>query len=224
MLMAWAGRQNSKWSNPLVTVLGVVDYGAGNLQSVVNALEYLETDWTILDAPGQVAQFDRILLPGVGSFGAAMRRLEETGLKTSLIGAFERGHRIMGICLGMQLLTEWSEESPSIEGLGIVRGTTVKLPESAKITNTGFRTVTAPGEKWSLAADELRRDYYFNHGYRVIPSDSAVCVGTSSYGGEDICVAVEFENACGVQFHPEKSQGQGLAVLRNFALTGGLRL
>jgi len=222
--MAWAGRRNSQWSNSLVTVLGVIDYGAGNLKSVVNALEYLEIDWTILGSPAQVSRFDRLLLPGVGSFGAAMRRLEETGLKTSLISAFERGHRLMGICLGMQLLTEWSEESPSIEGLGVVKGTTVRLPESAKITNTGFRTVTAVSETWSLAAEELSRDYYFNHGYHVQPSDSGVCVGTSRYGGEDICVAVEFENACGVQFHPEKSQGQGLAALRHFALTGSLRL
>ena len=222
--MVWAGRQNSKWSNFLVTVLGVVDYGAGNLKSVVNALEYLGTDWTILDSPAQVSKYDRILLPGVGSFGAAMRRLEETGLRKSLVDAFERGHRLMGICLGMQLLTEWSEESPSIEGLGIVKGTTVRLPESAKTTNTGFRRVTAVAETWSLDAEELSRDYYFNHGYHVKPSDSAMCVGTSSYGSEDICVAVEFENAWGVQFHPEKSQGQGLAALRHFALTGSLRL
>jgi glutamine amidotransferase len=207
-----------------VTALGVVDYGVGNLKSVVNALEYIGIDWTLVDAPSQIFQFDRILLPGVGSFGAAMGRLEETGLRESLVSAFEGGAQIMGICLGMQLLTDGSEESPLAEGLAIIRGATTRLPESAKTTNTGFRTVTAMADTSSLVADKLSRDYYFNHGYHVEPSDSDVSIGTARYGGQEICAAIEFKNACGVQFHPEKSQGQGLAVLRHFALTGGLRL
>lgn len=219
-----AGLRNSKWSNFSLKTLGVIDYGVGNLRSVANALEYLGTEWSIVNFPEQVSEFDRLLLPGVGAFGAAMGRLEKTGLKQSLLQAYRRGQPLLGICLGMQLLTEGSEESPSVRGLGIIKGITKKLPASAKETNTGFRTVSAVDGDRSLVGDNLERDYYFNHGYRVEPAAAAVCVGTTSYGGYAICAAVEFENAYGVQFHPEKSQGQGLALLKNFAASGSLRL
>ena len=195
----------------------------GNLRSVVNALDYIGTHWGIINFADEVSEFDRLLLPGVGAFGPAMDRLEKTGLKEALLQAFLRGQPLLGICLGMQLLTEGSEESPSVEGLGIIPGMTTKLPRSGRATNTGFRRVSAVDGGRSLVGDNLERDYYFNHGYRVEPA-AAVGVGTTNYGGHDICAAVEFENASGVQFHPEKSQGQGLALLKIFAASGSLRL
>ena len=221
--LAIVGLRNSKWSNFSLKTLGVVDYGVGNLRSVANALDYIGTQWGIVSSPDQVSEFDRLLLPGVGAFGSAMDRLEKTGLKESLLQAYRRGQPLLGICLGMQLLTEGSEESPSVDGLGIIPGMTTKLPGGGIETNTGFRTVTAVDGDRSLVWDKPERDYYFNHGFRVEPT-AAVSVGTTTWGGLSICAAVEFENASGVQFHPEKSQGQGLALLKNFATSGSLRL
>ena len=205
-------------------MVGLVDYGVGNLRSLANALDYMSIDWGLVRDSHEVGGYEKLVLPGVGSFGAAMGKLNQTGLGDAIKAASEFGRPILGICLGMQLLTQGSEESPKIQGLGLVGGVTVGLPLFPKSTNTGFRTVAASGSPTSLVEDSLERDYYFNHGYFVRPVDPNVTVGVSSHGSLEICVALRSANVGGVQFHPEKSQGQGLAVLREFAISGDIKI
>ena len=205
-------------------VLGVVDYGAGNLRSLGNALNYVGLEWAMVDKPKQIFDFDKILLPGVGAFGAAMNKLEQTGLRAAIIDASTQGRFVMGICLGMQLLTNASEEDPGEQGLGLIDASTRKLPESPTRTNTGFRDVATSAERWRLDYSVSTRDYYFNHGFFVEPRFHGVSAGSTRHGKKVICAAISYENLSGVQFHPEKSQGQGLAVIRNFARNGTLRL
>ena len=204
--------------------LGVLDYGVGNMQSVANALDKIGVPWDLVSEPGQVVGYGKLLLPGVGAFGAAVSRLEETGLKKEVCVSAKAGTLLLGICLGMQLLGKSSEESAGYEGLGLLDAETVAITSANTTTNTGFRTVDISTARSGFETAASTRDYYFNHGYRVVPNDPAVTAGVLSWNGSEIVAAVLSDNVMGVQFHPEKSQGQGLAVLGGFALSGELRL
>jgi len=207
-----------------VKTLGVLDYGVGNMQSVANALDKIGVPWDSVSQPGQVFRYGKLLLPGVGAFGAAVSRLEERGLKKEVCVAAKSGTSLLGICLGMQLLGKSSEESAGYEGLGLLDAETVAITSANTTTNTGFRTMGISSARSGFETETSARDYYFNHGYRLVPNDPAVTAGVLSWNGSEIVAAVLSENIMGVQFHPEKSQGQGLAVLRGFALSGELRL
>ena len=204
--------------------LGVLDYGVGNIRSVANALDKIGVPWDLVTEPGQVCRYGKLLLPGVGAFGAAAARLEETGLNKEVCVSANAGTSLLGICLGMQLLGKSSEESAGHEGLGLLDAETVAIASANATTNTGFRTVDISTVRSGSETETSTRDYYFNHGYRLVPSDPAVIAGVLSWSGNQIVAAVSSENIMGVQFHPEKSQGQGLAVLRHFALSGELIL
>ena len=204
--------------------LGVLDYGVGNMQSVANALDKIDVDWDLVSEPAQVFRYEKLLLPGVGAFGAAVSRLEETGLKKEVMASANSGTSLLGICLGMQLLGKLSEESPGYKGLGLLDAETVAIASANTTTNTGFRTVNISSARSESETAPSARDYYFNHGYRLVPNDVSVTVGVLSWNESEIVAAVSSDNVMGVQFHPEKSQGQGLAVLRGFALAGELRL
>ena len=204
--------------------LGVLDYGVGNMQSVANALDKIGVPWDLVSVPAQVSRYEKLLLPGVGAFGAAVSRLEQTGLKKEVCLSADAGTSLLGICLGMQLLGKSSEESAGYEGLGLLDAETVAITSATTTTNTGFRTVDIATARTGSETEPSTRDYYFNHGYRLVPNDPAVTAGVLSWSGSEIVAAVSSENIMGVQFHPEKSQGQGLAVLRGFALSGELRL
>ena len=204
--------------------LGVLDYGVGNMQSVANALDKIGVPWDLVSEPGQVFRYGKLLLPGVGAFGAAVSRLEETGLKEEVCVSAKAGTSLLGICLGMQLLGKSSEESAGFEGLGLLDAETVAITSANATTNTGFRTVDISTARSGSETETSTRDYYFNHGYRLVPNDPTVAAGVLSWNGSEIVAAVSLDNIMGVQFHPEKSQGQGLAVLRGFALSRELRL
>ena len=204
--------------------LGVLDYGVGNMQSVANALDKIGVPWDLVSEPGQVFRYGKLLLPGVGAFGAAVSRLEETGLKEEVCVSAKAGTSLLGICLGMQLLGKSSEESAGFEGLGLLDAETVAITSANTTSNTGFRAVDISAARSGFETETSTRDYYFNHGYRLVPNDPTVTAGLLSWSGSEIVAAVASDNIMGVQFHPEKSQGQGLAVLRGFALSGELRL
>jgi glutamine amidotransferase len=207
-----------------VKTLGVLDYGVGNMQSVANALDKIGVPWDLVSEPGQVCRYGRLLLPGVGAFGAAVSRLEETGLKEEVCVSANAGTSLLGICLGMQLLGRSSEESTGYTGLGLLDAETVAITSANTTTNTGFRTVDIATSGGASGVEPLTRDYYFNHGYRLVPNDLSIVAGVLSWNGSEVVAAVSLDNIMGVQFHPEKSQGQGLSVLRGFALSGELRL
>lgn len=204
--------------------LGVVDYGVGNMRSVVNALNKISVPWEFVSSPREIVSYEKLLLPGVGAFGSAIKRIEESGLKRELIAAARGGSFLLGICLGMQLLSEGSEESPGVEGLGLVESRTIALPVSSVSSNTGFRSVRVLSGPPPVDTSALSRDYYFNHSFQLVPSRSGVVAGSINWNGVDVVAAVAANNVLGVQFHPEKSQGQGLSLLHRFAVAGELAL
>ena len=207
-----------------MAALGVADYRVGNMRSVANALNKIGAEWELVNDPLKVPQYSRLLLPGVGAFGPAAVRLGETGLGKALVLAARAGTPLMGICLGMQLLGRTSEESPSTQGLALLEASTVRLPPHHSVTNTGFRKVEVVAAFRRPNSSTLVCDYYFNHGYHFVPEEKSVAAAATQWGEVEIVSAVSRDNVMGVQFHPEKSQGQGLAVLDRFARSGDLLL
>ncbi len=207
-----------------MTALGVVDYGVGNMQSLANALNRVEVHWGFVTRPEEVCSFERLLLPGVGAFGPAMKRLDSNGLKHEVINGVAGGTQLLGICLGMQLLALDSEEDPGVAGLGFLDAHTRRLEGSSVGTHTGFAQVSVHAANRADRTLQPSRDFYFNHSYHVVPSAESDAVGWMDWNGSPVVAAVVRDNVAGVQFHPEKSQGQGLSVLYNFATTGALVL
>lgn len=194
-------------------MIGVVDYGTSNIGSLTNALGRLGIDYALSGDPDELAQCDRLMLPGVGAFGHAMDRLKEQSLDTFLTDAAASGRPIFGICLGMQLLLESSAELGQHKGLGIVEGKVVALQGGHRKVHTGWNRVEpAPGASF-LGDDGYA---YFVHSYQCQPARPEAVAGSCSYGS-DIVAALQQDNVWGVQFHPEKSGDFGLSLLRKFA-------
>lgn len=198
----------------------VIDYGMGNLWSVSSALRYLGCDPKISGDPEEILKAETLLLPGVGSFRKAMGALQKTGLDQAIIEAVKiKGTKILGICLGMQLMGLSSTEDGDTVGLGLipveVNKFTLAEIGSNKIPHIGFDVVHSESS-WSLFKGlKSAADFYFVHSYRLLPQDlrgkSAIC----SYG-ENFLAAYEENNIFATQFHPEKSQTNGLILLKNF--------
>ncbi|OGC86108.1 imidazole glycerol phosphate synthase, glutamine amidotransferase subunit [Candidatus Adlerbacteria bacterium RIFCSPHIGHO2_02_FULL_54_18] len=197
-------------------MIAVVDYGMGNVASVRNALALLGAEAIITARAEDFERATHIILPGVGAFPDGMRELWERGLIPVLRReVLENQKPFLGICLGMQLLAEAGEEGGDTKGLGFIAGKTRKLTVAGlRLPHIGWDDVTsAPGAR--LFADIDSRDFYFVHSYVMEPADSAAIAATCTYG-EAFAAAVQKDNIFGVQFHPEKSQKAGIAVLRNF--------
>lgn len=186
-------------------MIGVIDYGAGNLRSVANALDRLGAKYEVCDGPDAVVASDRIILPGVGHFGAAARSLAGSGIDRALRVCAGDGLPVLGICLGMQLLLESSDEAPGIPGLGILPGRNVRLPVR-RVPHMGWNRV-----RWSVW-DEY---FYFAHGYAARTAPEHV-VATVEIEGETVPAVIGRGKTLGVQFHPEKSGDRGLALLEEF--------
>lgn len=196
--------------------LTIIDYGAGNLRSVANALKYIGCLFTVSDEPSALDGSDRIVLPGVGHFGAAMNELTRRGLIGPLMERVRAGAALLGICLGLQLLFESSEEAPGVAGLGLLQGTVRRL-----------RTRVVPHIGWNRL--ELRRasaltaglpdsvHCYFANGYAAVPADEDVIVAATSQDDDSFPAIVGRDHVQATQFHPEKSGPAGLTLLRNFA-------
>lgn len=200
----------------------VVDYGMGNIWSVLNALRYLGTAPQVSNDPDQVRKADTIILPGVGSFRKAMETLRSSGLDQAMIEAVKaRGVKILGICLGMQLLGSHGTEDGEIDGLGLIQNKVDKFTEKElgknKIPHIGFNSVSLSDKKGLFQNLPDNPDFYFVHSYRLPPEGLAGRTAICSYG-IDFLAAFEVNNICGTQFHPEKSQTNGLILLKNFLL------
>lgn len=194
----------------------LLDYEMSNLRSAGKALERLGARVRVATRPAEASGADAVVLPGVGRFGAAMERLDAHGFTDMLRETAGAGTPILGICLGLQLLFEASEESPGVAGLGLIPGDVRRLVTDRKVPHIGWSevrwrddTVFAPDAPAPGPAD---RTYYFVHSYACVPADRADVLGTADHGSEFVAAAGR-ANVSGVQFHPEKSSAAGLALL-----------
>ena len=204
-------------------MIAIIDYGAGNLQSVRNALDFIGCPGTITSDPAEILSSDGIILPGVGAFGSAMAEMEGRGLTEAVKFAAKSGKPFIGICAGMQLLFEESEESPGVPGLGVLRGKVLIFPadKGLKIPHMGWNSIRTKKESRLLGKLSGTPYMYFVHSYYVKADDEGIVSALSDYG-TTFDAAVEQNNLFGCQFHPEKSGNEGISILRRFAeLAGG---
>ena len=198
--------------------IGVVDYGSGNLRSVCKALEAVGASPALVTGPLQLAHFDALVVPGVGAFGDCAATLGATGLWDPLRDWIAADRPYLGICLGYQLLFDASEESPGVSGLGVLPGCVIRFSDPAlKVPHMGWNTLS---EMKGPLFKDLPEDtaFYFVHSYFPQPSDASLVSSTCGYG-RPFAASVSRGRVHATQFHPEKSQAAGLAVLRNFLTT-----
>lgn len=204
--------------------VGVVDYGVGNIRSVVNALESVGGSVSLVANPEDVEGFDRLILPGVGNFARCAQRLDETGWRDSLIqGVVKGGVPLLGICVGMQLLANTGAESalecPDAKGLGLIPGHVQHLSAfgcNLRLPHVGWNGVYAEEPADGLFSSiPNQTDFYFVHSFAFVPVDRSNIIAVASYGAE-FPVAIRRGHVFGVQFHPEKSSRAGLRLLHNF--------
>ena len=195
----------------------IVDYDAGNLKSVEKALVFLGDKPVITRDREEILKADRVILPGVGAFGDAMDKLSGYGLVDVLHQVAERKIPFLGICLGLQLLFESSEESPGKEGLGILPGRILRIPSGPglKIPHMGWNSLEIKPQSRLFQGIESGAYVYFVHSYYLQAENEKLVSATARYGVQ-IHAAVERENVFGCQFHPEKSSRIGLGILKNF--------
>jgi glutamine amidotransferase len=193
--------------------IAIVDYGMGNLFSIYNALDYVSGNPKIVRDPEGLYGLDGIVVPGVGAFGSCMSQLSR--FESSLLRHFQEGTPMLGICVGMQVLFEESEESPGASGLGWIGGKVVRLPDGVMIPQMGWNglSIKRPVEMLDGISDGDM--FYFVHSYYGRPKDESVIAATTQHG-VDVTAAVSKDNLFATQFHPEKSGPKGLRILENF--------
>ena len=205
-------------------MISIVDYGMGNLRSVKKAFESLGFLPTVTSNPEEILNSGGLVLPGVGAFGDCMKNLEEYNLIEPIRLFIKDGKPFLGICLGLQLLFEESEESPDVNGLGILKGKVVRFPRfdegRLKVPHMGWNQVDARRPLPILKGIPVGSWFYFVHSYFPEPEDSTVIAGITHYGIE-FTSAIEKDNIFACQFHPEKSSTLGLRILENFAVMCG---
>jgi glutamine amidotransferase len=203
-------------------MIGIVDYGMGNLRSVQKALERVGADARLVTTPAQIEEAGKIVLPGVAAFGDTMAQLHRRGLVEPLVRAIHNGVPYMGLCLGLQLLFDVSYENGQHTGLGLLAGKVIRFHLDSTVT---AQRLSVPHMGWNqirwgrdvpmLAGIDSGAYVYFAHSYYVVPADKKVVAATTDYGYEFVS-AVWKDNIFATQFHPEKSQAVGLRLLKNF--------
>ncbi|MCB2202999.1 imidazole glycerol phosphate synthase subunit HisH [bacterium] len=197
-------------------MIAILNYDLGNLHSVRKAVSYVGGTPEVIEDPEKIAGAEKIILPGVGAFSDGMAGLAAREMVSPLQAAAEKGVPLLGICLGMQLLFDYSEEKGTHQGLGIIPGKVVPFTDTdIKIPQIGWNQLKI--EKPSQLMDEIPQGsyVYFNHGYICVPNDAEASLTTTDYGSA-FTSSVQMDNVYGVQFHPEKSQTVGLQILKNF--------
>jgi len=199
-------------------MITILDYSVNNLRSVQKAFEHLGHATRVTAIADEVADAERLVLPGVGAFGEAMRNLNAKGLIEPVLEHVRAGKPLLGVCLGMQLLFDWSEELGVFGGLGILGGGVKRFAEAPelKIPHMGWSGLSFPRSSKLFAGIEAGEMTYFVHSYHVVPEDAAIVAATARHG-EVFVAGVERDNVFGAQFHPEKSSAVGLRILDNFA-------
>ncbi len=200
-------------------MVGIIDYGAGNLKSVANALNFVNAKFKILDKADEILNCDKIILPGVGAFGDAMIKLRAKNLDEAIINFIKSGKYFLGICLGMQLLFEKSTEFGEFDGLGILKGEIIKFDKTKfktdlKIPHVGWNTAHFKKQMPINCGLKEFEYFYFVHSYHII-SDESIVLATTNYGYEFVS-AINYENIFAFQPHPEKSAESGIKIIKNF--------
>lgn len=198
-------------------MIAIIDYDAGNIKSVEKALKTLGQDVVITRDADTILNADKVILPGVGAFGDAMGKLQDYGLVEVIHKVVERNIPFLGICLGLQLMFESSEETPGVEGLGILKGKIVKIPENGelKIPHMGWNSLHFQNEGRLFVNLPQDSYVYFVHSYYLQAEDESIVKATTDYS-TCIHASVEKNNVFACQFHPEKSSDVGLTILKNF--------
>ncbi len=201
-------------------MISIIDYGAGNLQSVEKALRHIGCDCQVTADPGALLASQAAVLPGVGSFGDAMEQLRARGLEQPIHAFVDSGRPFLGICLGLQILFEESEESPGVPGLGLLQGKILRLPgdKGLKIPHIGWNSLSLKEGEPLFSGLPEEPFVYFVHSYYLRAQEDVVAA-TAEYGTL-IHAAVRKGNLMACQFHPEKSGAVGLRILQNFAAMG----
>ncbi len=199
------------------TMIGIIDYDAGNIKSVEKAMEYLGQEAIVSRNPEILLKADKVILPGVGSFGQAMENLHKYSLVPVIKEIVKKGTPFLGICLGLQLLFESSEESPGVEGLGILKGKILRIPPSQglKIPHMGWNSLELKHEGRLFKGIPEHTYVYFVHSYYLKAQEEEL-VKASTWYSTEIHASVEQGNVFACQFHPEKSSHYGLKILENF--------
>lgn len=198
-------------------MVAIIDYGAGNLSSVKKALDYLGAESEITQDKDKIMSASHIILPGVGSFGDAMKSMDERGLVDTVKNAAQSGKPFLGICLGLQLLFESSEESEGIDGLGLIKGKIVQIPRDngLKVPHIGWNSVEIKQKNGIFSGIDDGSYFYFVHSFYLRDAEEDAVAATTEYGVGIEC-AIQKGNLCATQFHPEKSSRLGLKLLENF--------
>lgn len=198
-------------------MIAIIDYDAGNLKSVAKALEYLGEEAVITGDFHAILKADKVILPGVGSFGTAMDELKKRGLDKVIHETVQKKTPFLGICLGLQLLFDGSEESGGVQGLGVLRGQILKIPErdGLKIPHIGWNSLMLQNNGRLFDGTQDGTYVYFVHSYYLKAENEDMVKAAVKYG-VDIHASVEQENVFACQFHPEKSSAAGLKMLENF--------
>lgn len=198
-------------------MIAIIDYDAGNIRSVEKALQFLGQEVKITRDREEILGADKVVLPGVGSFGDAMGKLHQYGLVEVIRQVAEKKTPFLGICLGLQLLFERSDESPGVEGLGILKGEILRIPEGEgrKIPHMGWNSLELRNQGRLFAGISGEPYAYFVHSYYLKARDEQIVKATTEYG-VTIHASVEQDNIFACQFHPEKSSDTGLKILKNF--------
>lgn len=199
-------------------MIAIIDYGAGNIQSVYKALKFIGADCKVTSDKDEILNADGAILPGVGSFGDAMDTMTKRGIKDTIIEYTKSGKPFLGICLGLQLLFPESEETPGVKGLDIFNGTITKIPNqnrTLKIPHMGWNNISIKQKNGIFKDIEGEPYVYFVHSFYLKTQDKDIVAATTQYGVE-IDAAVQKGNIIATQFHPEKSGEVGLKMLKNF--------
>lgn len=198
-------------------MIAIIDYDAGNIKSVEKALQKLGADVVITKDAKEILQADKVILPGVGAFGDAMANLKKFGLDKVIYEVVEKGTPFLGICLGLQLLFERSDETPGVAGLGILKGGILRIPdkEDLKIPHMGWNSLHLQNQGRLFQGLPEQSYVYFVHSYYLKAEDEQIVKATTDYS-VNIHASVEKGNVFACQFHPEKSSDVGLQILKNF--------
>ncbi len=199
-------------------MIAIIDYDAGNLKSVEKALLRLGEEAVVSSERETILEADKVILPGVGSFGDAMGKLREFGLDKVIYEVVEKGTPFLGICLGLQLLFERSDEAPGVKGLGILKGEILRIPayEGLKIPHMGWNSLELKNSGHLFEGLPQNPYVYFVHSYYLKAEEEDI-VKASTWYSTEIHASVEKDNVFACQFHPEKSSDTGLQILKNFA-------
>jgi len=196
-------------------MIGIIDYGAGNLKSVWKAFKYLELENMIIQSPEDINRCDKLVLPGVGAFEYAVNTLKNKNLFKSILVWINSGKPFLGICLGLQLLFSESEESPGVRGFDVYQGKVIRF-HTNKVPQIGWNAVNFDPKSNLFKEIPSKSYFYFLHSYYVVPENDAIVTGKTFYNTDYTCM-IHDQNVTAVQFHPEKSGDIGVQFLRNWS-------